>query len=63
MAPYLKPFRIGESTDTKLKTDATARNLFEKEYMFMSHLDNPNVVQFLGVCKTATTLHHDRWST
>ncbi len=60
-----KDLRIGESTDTsvmvlvavkKLKTDAniSTQNLFEKEYMFMSRLDDPNVVRLLGVCKTGT---------
>ena len=60
-----RDLKIGDSTDTDvnlqvavkmLKEDAdmTAKNLFQKEYLFMARLDHPNVVCLLGVCKAAT---------
>ena len=40
----------------KLKENASERNwqLFEKEVIFMSRLDHPNVIRLLGVCKDET---------
>ena len=39
-----------------LKTDASAsiKERFEKEYRFMSRLNDPNVICLLGICVTDT---------
>ena len=61
-----RDLRISQSTDTNvmvqvavkmLKTDASANTKkdFEKEYQFMSRLNDPNVIRLLGVCVTGTS--------
>ena len=58
--------RISQSTDTNvmvqvavkmLKADASANTKkdFEKEYRFMSRLNDPNVIRLLGICVTGTS--------
>ena len=58
--------RISQSTDTNvmvqvalkmLKTDASdnTKKDFEKEYRFMSRLNDPNVIRLLGICVTGTS--------
>ena len=60
-----RDLKISQSTDTNvmvqvavkmLKTDASAsiKKNFEKEYQFMSRLNDPNVIRLLGICVTDT---------
>ena len=57
--------KIGESTDKMisvpvavkmLKTNASesSKVQFEKEYRFMFHLNQPNIIHLLGTCLTET---------
>ena len=61
-----RDLKISQSTDTNvmvqvavkmLKPDASAsiKKRFEKEYRFMSHLNDPNVIRLLGICVTDTS--------
>ena len=61
-----RDLRISQSTDTNvmvqvavkmLKSDASdnTKKDFEKEYRFMSRLNDPNVIHLLGICITGTS--------